>query len=487
MKNTFLIIIILVCITVVSAGIGFFVGRGIFDIGGIKNLWKKEIVAEEGRKVLFYRHPMNPSITSPTQQKDEMGMDYIPVYDEEEKPVKLVPEVFNRGKERKVLFYRHPMNPQVTSPTPQKDEMGMDYIPVYEEDTEEEEAPGTVRISPEKIQKIGVRTEEIKRRNLKRIIRTIGRIDHDESRVFDINTKIGGWVEKLYITKTDQLVHPNDKLLEIYSPELVAAQEEYLIALKGRGMFKNTPYEEIKGNAESLIEAVRKRLKYLDISDDQIKNLEENVRVTRTMSIYANNHGIVTDKRVIEGMRVEAGALLFKIIDHSALWVYGEVYEYDLPFIKLGQKAKITPVYENGEVHTATLEHIYTHLGSVRHELEMGMGEARTIKIRFEVPNLEHKLKLGQYVNIELSVDIADNAVSVPDSALIDTGVRQVVIIDRGEGRFEPREVKVGGQADGYHHIISGVKAGEKVVTSANFLIDSESSFRAALQGMKGD
>ncbi|MEK6600192.1 MAG: efflux RND transporter periplasmic adaptor subunit [Deltaproteobacteria bacterium] len=388
-------------------------------------------------------------------------------------------------KERKVLFYRHPMNPSVTSPVPKKDEMEMDFIPVYEE--EAEETSSAVKISPEKIQKIGVKIEEVKRRTLKRTIRTVGRVEHDEARVFNINAKVGGWIEKLYVNRTDLMVLPGEKLLELYSPELVSTQEEYLLAIKVKERVKDSPSEEVKKGADSLVEAAKKRLKYWDISDEQVKRLEGEGRITRTMAILAPAHGIVTEKMINEGQKIEAGEMLFKIIDHSQVWVYGEVYEYELPFVKIGQTARIIPSYTPAEIYTAAISHIYTHLGTVRHEgTGNGMEESRTAKIRFELPNPRHKLKLGMYVNVELAVDVAKNAIAVPDSALIDTGVRQVVIVDKGDGRFEPREVKVGAQGDGYYHIISGVKEGEKVVTSANFLIDSESSFRAALQGMKG-
>lgn len=388
-------------------------------------------------------------------------------------------------KERKVLFYRHPMNPKITSKTPQKDEMGMDYIPVYDEETPEE-TQGTVVISPEKIQKIGVRTEEAKKGTLKHTIRTVGRIEPDESRVFDVNTKIDGWVERLYVNRTDQVVNKGEPLLEIYSPELVATQEEYLLALMARERAKDSPYEEIRRSADSLVKAGRARLKYWDISDEQIERLAEDKKITRTMTIYSTGQGIVTEKMVNEGMKIEAGKMLFKIIDHSHVWVYGEAYEYELPFIKIGQKARIIPSYAPAVVYTATINHIYTHLGALRYEAEDKMEEGRTAKARFELSNPGHKLKLGQYVNVEIQVDVAKDAVSVPDSAVIDTGIRQVVIVERGNGRFEPREVKVGVKADGYYQIISGVKAGERVVTSSNFLIDSESSFRAAIEGMKG-
>lgn len=388
------------------------------------------------------------------------------------------------AKERKALFYRHPMRPSVTSPVPKKDEMGMDYLPVYEE--EAEEVTGAVRISPEKIQKIGVKIEEVKRRNLKRTIRTVGKVDHDETKVFNINAKVGGWVEKLYVNRTDLMVHPGEKLLELYSPELVSTQEEYLLAIKARKRVKDSPSEEVRKGADSLVEAAKKRLKYWDIGDEEISRLEGEGRMTRTMAILAPAHGIVTEKMINEGQKIEAGEMLFKIIDHSQVWVYGEVYEYEMPFIKFGQIARITPSYTPTEEYIAPISHIYTHFGSIRHEAENMMEESRTAKIRFELPNPEHKLKLGMYVNVELAVDVAKNAIAVPDSALIDTGVRQVVIVDKGGGRFEPRDVKVGAQGDEYYHIISGVKEGEKVVTSANFLIDSESSFKAALAGMRG-
>ena len=471
-----LAILLVLILAGILIGLGVLNKEYIISLLQFKTGEKSQEAEKTERKVLFYRNPMNPTVTSPEPKKDEMGMDYIPVYE----------EAALAKEEKKALFYRHPMNPSMTSPTPQKDEMGMDYIPVYKEEGGAEEVPGTVRISPEKIQKIGVKTEEVRRRTLTRTIRTGGRVDHDESRVFDVNPKIGGWVERLYVARTDEMVHPGAKLLEIYSPDLISAQEEYILAYKAFERVKDSPYPEVRRGAESLLEGGRQRLKYWDISDDQIQGLEGDGLIKKTMTIYSNVHGIVTEKMVIEGMRIEPGSLLFKVIDHSQVWVYGEVYENELPFIKIGQEAKILPSYAPAEVYTAVISHIYTHFGSVRHE-ERGMTEeVRTAKIRFELPNPGHQLKLGQYVNVELVVEVAANALSVPSSAVIDTGTRQVVFVDKGDGRFEPREVKAGGQADGYYQIISGVEEGENVVISANFLMDSESSFRAALQGMKG-
>lgn len=396
------------------------------------------------------------------------------------------------SKERKILFYRHPMNPQVTSPTPKKDEMGMDYVPVYEGGEAVKEAQGTIRISPEKIQKIGVKSEEVTRRPLKRIIRTVGRVEPVENRIYVINTKVSGWVEKLYVDKTDQMVRQGEALLELYSPDLVSAQEEYLLARRGVGQVKDTAYPEIKKGAEALLEAARQRLKYWDISDDQIQRLAETGVVTRTMTIKSPSNGSVTEKMIVEGQKVEPGEPLFKVIDHSVVWVYGEIYEYEMPYVRLGQSAVLSTSYSPGEVYRGKIEHIYSHMGSIRYVPESGAGmpgsaeATRTEKVRFELPNKGHRLKIGMYLNVELSVKVAENAVAVPDSAVINTGARTVVIVDKGDGRFEPRNVKLGGQADGYYQIISGIKAGEMAVTSGNFLIDSEASFSAAVSGMGG-
>ncbi len=394
------------------------------------------------------------------------------------------------SRERRILFYRNPMNPEATSPTPMKDPMGMDYIPVYEGEEGAKEAPGTIRISPEKIQKIGVKSEAAARRPLKRIIRTVGRVEPVENNIYVINSKVAGWVEKLHVNRTDQMVSRGEALLELYSPDLVSAQEEYLLAQKGVDQVKLSPYPEVKKGAEALLEAARQRLRYWDISDDQIQRLARTGAITRTMTIKSPNDGNVTEKMVVEGQKIEPGEPLFKVIDHSAVWVYGEIYEYEMPYVRVGQQAVLSPSYSPGEVYRGKIEHIYSHLGSIRYAPESGAGmpgqaeATRTAKVRFELPNKGQRLKPGMYLNVELSVKTAENALTVPDSAVINTGARTVVVVDKGDGRFEPRNVKLGGQADGYYQIISGIKAGEMVVTSGNFLIDSEASFSAAVNGM---
>lgn len=437
--------------------------------------------AQKERKILYYRAPMNPSLTSPTPKKDEMGIDYVPVYEEEATAV----PARSPKKEKKILYYRAPMNPSVTSLTPKKDEMGMGYVPVYEEEAAAAEEPGAVRISPEKIQKIGVKSEEITVRPLNRVIRTVGRVEPVESKIYVINAKVSGWVEKLYVDKTDQMVMKGGKLLELYSPDLVSAQEEYLLAWKSFERVKASPYPEVRRGAESLLNASAQKLRYWDISDDQIERLKETGAIKRTMTIEAPVSGSDTEKMVVEGQKIEAGEPLFKIIDHSVVWVYGEIYEYEMPYVKVGQTATLSPSYSSTEVYHGKIEHIYSHLGSIRYTPEAGT-EVRTEKVRFEVPNHDHKLKLGMYLNIELKASVGGNALAVPDSAVIDTGTRQIVIIDKRDGTFEPRVVKVGEQAEDYYEVREGVKKGEWVVTSANFLIDSESNLKAALGGMGG-
>jgi len=387
--------------------------------------------------------------------------------------------------ERKVLFYRNPMDASVTSPVPMKDQMGMDYIPVYEDEADAAEAPGTVRITPERIQKIGVRSAEAVRGDLRRTIRTVGRVEPVEDRVHVITAKVPGWIEKLYVNRTDEMVSAGEKLLELYSPELISAQQEYLLALEGYGKVKDSPYAEAESGAKALLEASRQRLRYWDISEDQIDRLKAREAPSRTLAIRSPASGSVTEKMVVEGQKIEAGEELFKVIDHSAVWVYGEVYEYEMPYIRKGQKATLTPSYSPGERHVGAIEHIYTHLGSIRYSSEEATAESRTAKVRFSLPNRDHRLKLGMYLNVEIEALVARGALVVPDSAVIDTGTRKLVIVDRRDGTFEPREIVAGAKGTDAWEVTEGLSEGEWVVTSANFLVDSESNLRGAVSSMR--
>ena len=337
----------------------------------------------------------------------------------------------------------------------------------------QEVAPGTVQISPEKQQLIGVKFGTVEMRPLEKVIRTVGRIDYDEKRIVTVSPKIGGWIEDLYVDFTGKFVSKGEPLLTIYSPELVSTQEEYLIALRAKRDLSKSPFPEVAGSGDSLAESAKRRLKLWDISDEQIKALEETGQSRKTLTLYSPFSGFVLEKAAYKGMNVMPGVALFKLADLSVVWLYADIYEYELPSIRLGQQASVQLSYIPGEIFTGKAIYIYPSLNP----------ETRTAKVRFELPNPHGKLKPEMYANVEIKVHLGQK-LTVPEGAIIDTGLRQLAIIDKGNGYFEPREVKVGSKVDNYYEVIKGLKAGERVVTSANFLIDSESKLKEAMDGM---
>jgi Cu(I)/Ag(I) efflux system membrane fusion protein len=339
----------------------------------------------------------------------------------------------------------------------------------------EEVAPGTVQISPERQQLIGVKIGVVEMRPLEKVIRTVGRIDYDEKRIVTVSPKIGGWIEDLYVDFTGRFVKQGEPLLTIYSPELVSTQEEYLIALRAQRDLSKSPFPEVAGSGDSLAESAKRRLKLWDISDDQIKALEESGQAKKTLTLYSPFSGFVLEKAAYKGMNVMPGVALFKLADLSVVWLYADIYEYELPSIRLGQQASIQLSYVPAETFIGKAIYIYPSLNP----------ETRTAKVRFELPNPHGKLKPEMYANVEIKVHLGQK-LTVPEGAIIDTGLRQLAIIDKGNGYFEPREVKVGSKVDNYYEVIKGLKAGERVVTSANFLIDSESKLKEAVGGMAG-
>ena len=339
----------------------------------------------------------------------------------------------------------------------------------------QEVAPGTVQISPEKQQLIGVKFGIVEMRPLEKVIRTVGRIDYDEKRIVTVSPKIGGWIEDLYVDFTGRFVKQGEPLLTIYSPELVSTQEEYLIALRAKRDLSKSPFPEVAGSGDSLAESAKRRLKLWDINDDQIKALEESGQAKKTLTLYSPFSGFVLEKAAYKGMNVMSGVALFKLADLSVVWLIADVYEYELPFVRLGQQASVQLASMPGETFTGRAVYIYPSLNP----------ETRTAKVRFELPNSHGKLKPEMYANVEIKVHLGQK-LTVPESAIIDTGLRQLAIVDKGNGYFEPREVKVGSKMNNYYEVIKGLKAGERVVTSANFLIDSESKLKEAVGGMAG-
>ena len=335
-----------------------------------------------------------------------------------------------------------------------------------------EETP-TVEIPLEKQQLIGVKTIAASVKPLQKIIRTVGRIEYDERRIATVNTKFDGWIEKLYVDYTGRYVKKGEPLAEIYSPELVATQQEFLNVLKWSrpGADKDSSVGKmLSKDAEAIIEAAKQRLRLWDINDAQIKKIEEAGKPIRTLTIYSPASGYVVQKTALQGMRVMSGEKLFDIADLSTVWIVSDIYEYEVHLIKTGQTAKISLSYFPGREFSSTIDYIYPSLA----------GETRTAKVRFTIANPGGQLKPQMFTNVEVKINLG-NKLAIPESAVIDTGIRQIVYVDKGEGYFEPREVMLGLKAEGMVEVLKGIKAGEKVASSGNFLIDSE----AQLKGVK--
>lgn len=337
-----------------------------------------------------------------------------------------------------------------------------------------EMAPGAVMVSPERQQLIGLKTGAAGYRSIERTIRTVGIVEVDERRLADVNIKIEGWIESLLVNFTGESVKKGQPLLTIYSPDLVSTQEEYLQALRAKERLGKSRFPDIASGGETLVNASRRRLQYWDISDEDIAAIERTQKPRKALTLYSPIDGVVIEKMAFRGKKVMSGESLFKVADLSNVWVQGEIYEYEVPLVKLGQAASVTLASYPGELFRGKVSYIYPVLTE----------KTRTVKVRFEFPNTKDwKLKPGMYANVELQSALGKRLV-VPDEAILDSGTQQLVFIDKGQGTFVPRDVKVGARADGYTEILAGLADGERVVTSANFLIDSESQLKTAVGGM---
>lgn len=377
--------------------------------------------------------------------------------------------------ERKPLFYRNAMNPAVTSPIPAKDNMGMDYIAVYADDEADKNAPaGTVKIDATTVQNIGVRTEQAIKGPLSRTVRAVGRVDFDETRLARIYPKIDGWVERLTVDKTGARVKKGDVLLSIYSPQLVASQEEYLLARKNRKTLANSPLEDIRRGAETLVKSARLRLELLDMPIHQIKELEKSGEIKRATHIHSPFNGVVIKMGVQAGQYVTPKSQLYQVADLTRVWVIAEVFEFELPWIKEGDPAQITLEGIPGREFHGHISYIYPYLDR----------KTRTAKVRLEFENSDGALLPEMFANVMLKSGRSEPAVLVPAEAVVRSGTRKQVFVVREPGKFEPREVVLGVTSEGMSQILEGVDAGEEVVVSAQFLIDSESSLREATAKM---
>ena len=340
-----------------------------------------------------------------------------------------------------------------------------------------EEAP-TIEMSAEKQQLIGVKIATVSVQPLKRIIRTVGTVDYDQRKLYNVNTKVEGWIEKLYVNYTGIQVKNGEPLAEVYSPELWATQQEFINVVRWakRAQAKNGSAQAetqssfgtmISKDAEALVGAARQRLRLWDISEEQIKKIEESEKPIRTLTIYSPVSGYVLQKSAVQGMKVMAGEKLFDIADLSTIWIMADIYEYELPMLNVGEAATIQLSYFPGRQFSSKIDYIYPTL----------TGETRTAKARFVIPNPGMQLKPQMFTNVELQINLG-RKLAVPEDAVIDTGLRQIAYVDKGDGNFEPREVRVGVRAEKMVEITAGLKAGDKVAAAANFLIDSEAKLK---------
>ena len=379
--------------------------------------------------------------------------------------------------ERKVLYYRNPMGLPDTSPVPKKDGMGMDYVPVYEGEAPQDD--GAISISVAKVQKLGVKSETVTLRRLDKTLHATGLISVDESRTYAIAPKFEGWVEKLHVNTTGQSVARGQALFEVYSPELISAQREYAIATQGEAALKDAG-EDARASMKQLAEASLARLKNWDIPASELKHLtrgQANGQPSRNLTYYAPVTGVVLDKKAVQGMRFMPGETLFQIADLSSVWVLAEVAEHDIGQVKTGSLAEVSIGAYPDRKFSGKISFIYPILNIA----------TRTVQVRVEIANPQGLLKPAMFANVALPVGDGEQVLTVPTSAVIDSGTRQVVLVQQAEGRYAPRNVKLGSRSDDYVEVLEGLREGEQVVTSALFLIDAESNLKAALNGLAPD
>lgn len=367
----------------------------------------------------------------------------------------------NKGK-RRILYYKNPMGHPDTSPVPKKDSMGMDYLPVYEG---EDDDSGAVKVSADRIQKLGVRTEAAAVRPLARTIRATGTVQIDEARQAVVATRFDGWIEKLLVARTGDGVRKGQALAELYSFDLYRVQVEHFNL--GPRPIRTGPSQEL---------GPLYRLRNLGIAEEDLQRIQREGRASRTVPLRSPIDGVVLEKKAVEGMRAAPGETLFRIADLSTIWIIAEVFEQDLADVALGQPAEATLLAYPGRRFAGTVTFVYPIITAA----------TRTARVRIELPNADGALMPDMYGSIAIT-STTPAALAVPDSAVIDSGMRRIVLVEKGEGRFEPREIKTGKRGYGYVAVLEGLSEGEKVVVSANFLIDAESNLKSALRGLTKD
>lgn len=376
---------------------------------------------------------------------------------------------------KKIKYWVAPMDPTYIRNEPGKSLMGMDLVPVYEEEGEEKEPASTIRIDPITIQNMGVRLGAVERKALTKEIRAFGNITYDETRLFTVNTKFDGWIEKLYVDFVGVHVEKGQPLFDIYSPEVLTAQQEYLLAYQQYKHLPRRSADNIKRTSERLLNASRMRLLYWDMNESQIEHIEKTGSVQKTITIHSPASGVVIKKSAFKGHFVKAGVHQFEIADLSEVWVDVDIYEYELPWVQNGMPATMELAYIPGKVYQGQVLFVYPYMNT----------KTRTATLRLAFDNPRQELKPGMWANVQLTSELKEDVLVIPQEAVIDSGVRQVVFVALGKGKFQPREVRLGVEGNSHEiQVLDGLSAGEKIVLSGQFMLDSESRLREAIQKM---
>jgi RND family efflux transporter MFP subunit len=415
---------------------------------------------------------MNPQHHYDKPGKAPDGMDLVPMYAEQKAQSSAAPA----PGERKVLYWYDPMHPAYTSDKPGiAPDCGMTLLPKYAGDDGAAQMPaGTVVIPQDKQVLAGVRTTMVERKPLIREIRTTAQIVADETRIAHVHVKVAGYIDRAYVDYIGQLVKKGDPLFTLYSPDLVSTEEEYLIAKRGDASLNSSPFKEIAQGAKSLLESTRQRLKLWDISDEQIRQLDQAGKVSRDLTFYSPVTGFVTDRQAFPQKSVTPDTELYTVSDLSTVWANADIYEYEVPFVHVGQLISFTLSYYPGKTYTGKISYIYPTVDP----------QSRTVKVRVQIPNPGFVLKPQMFADAQLRVDYGTQVI-IPQEAVLDSGTEQRVFVVHPGGVFEPRKITLGPVVDGNVAVLSGLKAGETVVTSGNFLIDSESRLKSAVSGMQ--
>ncbi len=431
--------------------------------------------AKKERKIKYWRAPMDPNYISDKPGKSPMGMDLIPVYEDEGTggEASSASETPQGKNERKILYWRAPMDPNYISDKPGKSPMGMDLVPVYEDEV----SSGTaVRVDPSFVQNFGVRTAAVERGSIPVDSRTVGILDYNQKNIVSVNTKFEGWIEKVHVNYVGQEVRRGEVLFEIYSPQLVTTQQEYLAASDYVKRLSEGGDPDAIKRAQSLLQATHERLHYWDITNDQIDQLARSGQITRTVKMVSPVSGIVVSKMSdsLEGMKLIPGMNVYRIADLSTIWAQIEVFEYQVRYLRLGLTAGITIDAFPGRRWTGKIIYIDPAVNQ----------QTRTLKAFVEILNPDMKLRPQMYANVVIYVPAVTNVLRVPAEAVLHTGERHIVILRKGKDVFEPRDVEIGATGGGYQQVLSGLRAGDLIVTSSQFLIDSESNLKEAINAM---